>query len=291
MSLSEGHRIRCGHIALVACLFVALASPGFAQVPPVREPVGRAPAPAAPPPTRLMGVFDEDTGQPLNGVEVMDMQTGTSALTTSTGTVSLMFLSPGGSQVRIRKLGYAVQTMSIPMSPSDTSGITVTLKRVAELPAVITRDSSRRYISPGLRGFEERRKTRTAGYFIDETVLRKEDNRSLGNLLTAHAPGVMVKQMSGSAMFLLKSARCTNGGQPDVYVDGVALAHIPDTRWPGSSRARASNDTRDVPIDLSQFQVSDLGAVEYYPDNATMPAQFSRTSAGCGALMLWTRER
>jgi len=140
-----------------------------------------------------------------------------------------------------------------------------------------------------LRGFEERRKS-GHGYFIDETVLRKEDNRSLGNVLVAHAPGVTVKQMSGSAMFLIKSARCTNGGQPDVYVDGVALAHLPDNRWPASARVRGG-DARDVPIDLSQFQVSDLGGVEYYPDNATMPVQFSRTSAGCGALMLWTRER
>jgi len=290
MSLTNSRRMACRHLSLACLLLVAGATHVHAQVPPVRDPVIQRPAPPAPAPNRLLGVFDEDSGQPLDGVEVMDMLTGTSALTTSTGTVSLVFLSPGGSLVRIRKLGYAVQTMSIPLSPRDTSGITVTLKRVAELPAVVTRDSSRRYISPALRGFEERRKS-GHGYFIDETVLRKEDNRSLGNLLVAHAPGATVKQMSGSAMFLLRSARCINGGQPDVYVDGVALAHVPDPRWPGASRVRGGGDTRDIPIDLSQFQVSDLGAVEYYPDNATMPAQFGRTSSGCGALMLWTRER
>jgi hypothetical protein len=50
-------------------------------------------------------------------------------------------------------------------------------------------------------------------------------------------------------------------------------------------------DAREYPIDLNQFQVSSLAGVEYYPDNATMPVQFSRTSGGCGALFLWTRER
>jgi hypothetical protein len=219
----------------------------------------------------------------------MDMLTGTSAMTTETGTVSLKFLSPDGGEIRIRKVGYAIQTMTLPMAPTDTNSITAILKHVAELPAVVTRDSARRYISPALRGFEERRK-QGHGYFIDETVLRKEENRTLGNLLIAHAPGVTIKQASGSAMFLLKSPRCSNGGQPDVYVDGVALAHLPDSRWPGSSRVRGG-DTRDIPIDLSQFHVSDLGAIEYYPDNATMPAQFGRTSSGCGALMLYTRER
>jgi hypothetical protein len=225
----------------------------------------------------------------LAGVEVSDMLTGTSALTTVTGTVSLAFLSPGGSLVRVRKVGYAVQTLAV--SQTDTAGITLLLKRVAELPAVVTRDSAPHFISPALRGFEERRKTRTAGYFIDEATLRKEDGRPLGNVLVGRAPGATVKQASGSAMFLLKSPRCSNGGQPDVYVDGVALAHIPDPRFPLPARSRKNEDTRDYPIDLSQFQVSDLAGVEYYPDNATMPAQFSRTSAGCGALMLWTRER
>ena len=263
---------------------------GAAQTPPpVREPIARGAAPAAQPSPRLLGVFDEDTGQPLAGVQVSDMLTGTSALTTATGTVSLAFLSAGGSLVRIRKVGFAVQTLAV--SQTDTAGITVILKRVAELPAVVTRDSAPRFISPALRGFEERRKTRTAGYFIDEATLRKEDGRPLGNVLVGRAPGATVKQASGSAMFLLKSPRCSNGGQPDVYVDGVALAHLPDSRFPLPARSRKNEDPRDYPIDLSQFQVSDLAGVEYYPDNATMPAQFSRTSAGCGALMLWTRER
>jgi hypothetical protein len=268
----------------------AAAIPAVAQTPPVREPIARAATPAAQPSARILGVFDDDSGQPVAGVEVMDMLTGTSALTTATGTVSLAFLSTGGSLVRIRKVGYAVQTMPIPVSASDTTPITVLLKRATQLPAVVTRDSAPHYISPALRGFEQRRASATSGYFIDEKMLRKEDNRPLGNLLIAHAPGVTVKQV-GSAAFLLKSPRCSNGGQPEVYVDGVALAHVPDIRWPGSSRVRGSADTRDIPIDLSQFQVSDLGAVEYYPDNATIPAQFGRTSAGCGALMLWSRER
>lgn len=274
---------------LAIVLLTAISTRAHSQIPPVRDPIVRAPARATQSPTRVMGVYDEDSGQPLAGVEVMDMATGTFALTTNTGTVSLGFMSAEGGQVRIRKLGYAVQTMLVPAA--DTNGITVTLKHVAELPAVVTKDSSRHYISPALRGFEERLKTHASGYFIDEATLRKEDGRPLGNVLVGRAPGAIVKQASGSAMFLLKSPRCSNGGQPDVYVDGVMLAHMYDPRYPLPGRSRKNDDPRDYPIDLSQFQVSDLAAVEYYPDNATMPVQFSRTSAGCGALMLWTRER
>src|SRR5207344_3474571 len=56
----------------VAASILALAGVvGAAQTPPpVREPVARGAAPAAQPSLRLLGVFDEDTGQPLAGVEV-----------------------------------------------------------------------------------------------------------------------------------------------------------------------------------------------------------------------------
>ena len=157
---------------------------------------------------------------------------------------------------------------------------------MTELPAVVTKDAAIRHISPALRAFDERRKNKTTGYFITDSILRREDNRTLGNMLIAHAPGVSIAQRS-SANFLLKSPRCTNGGPPDVYIDGVPLAHMPDPRW----TQRRNADPNSIPIDIGQFQVSDLAAVEWYPDNSTMPAEFSRTSAGCGALMLYTRER
>jgi hypothetical protein len=270
-------------------LLLAVAGlPVRAQVPPLRDPIVSIPRP----PLRIIGAFDEMSGQPLAGVEITETATGTSVLTSSTGSANLGLIVPKGGEIRLRKIGFEEQTMTVSMTPADTAPITVIMKKVAELPAVVTKDAAPKYISPVLRGFEERRKNHTSGYFIDETVLRKEDNRPLGNVLMAHAPGAVVKQVS-SANFLLKSPRCSNGGQPDVYVDGVPLAHLDDPRWRIPSRNRSTNppDPREYPIDLNQFQVQDLAGVEFYPDNATMPVQFSRTSAGCGALFLWTRER
>jgi len=253
--------------------------------------------------SRLLGVYDAMSGEPIAGVEVTDMLTGLTALTTKTGTVTLSFLPDGGSLVTVRKVGYAAQTMTVPINPKDTVPITVVFEHVAELQKVMVKaDSTPYHISPGLRGFEERRKA-GFGYFIDERTLRKEDGRPLGNVLVAHVPGAQVKQASGNAAFLLKSPRCINGGQPDVYLDGVALAHVPDKRWTGTTqttalgaqrRARANDASEDpslYPIDLSQFQVSDIAGVEFYPDGATLPIDFNHTSAGCGALLLWSRER
>jgi len=257
-------------------------------LPPLREPV----ASVQRSPIRIIGIFDESSGQPIPSVEISETATGTYVMTSPTGAANLGFIVPKGGEIRIRKIGFEEQTMTVSMTPADTLPITVVMKRVAELPAVVTKDVAPRYISPVLKSFEERRKNHASGYFIDEATLRKEDNRALGNVLTAHAPGAIVKQVS-SANFLLKSPRCSNGGMPDVYIDGVSLAHLDDPRWPIPRKNRSTNppDPREFPIDLNQFAVHDLAGVEFYPDNATMPVQFSRTAAGCCALFLWTLER
>src|ERR1051325_4893082 len=76
---------------------------------------------------RLLGVYDEQTGDPIEGVEVTDVVSGNSSLATSTGRVSLLFRPEGGRLVRLRKVGYAVQTMPVTISPPDTTPITVAL--------------------------------------------------------------------------------------------------------------------------------------------------------------------
>lgn len=78
---------------------------------------------------RLLGVFDELTGDPISGAEVADSTTGTFALTTSTGTVSLAFLPPGLSTVRIRKAGYAELRLPVSISTRDSLPLTLTLSR------------------------------------------------------------------------------------------------------------------------------------------------------------------
>ena len=124
-------------------------------------------------------MYDSRTGDPIEGVEVRDAFSKTSALTTKTGTVSLVFLPDGGSLVQLRKVGYQPNTVFVAISPSDTVPVTTMLTPVATtLPAVVTKDSAPRYVSPGLRDFEERRHG-GFGYFIDEAELRKSDNQTM----------------------------------------------------------------------------------------------------------------
>ena len=225
---------------------------------------------------RILGVYDANSGQPVEGADVLDALNGVSARTTSTGTVALAFLPEGGGFVRVKKIGYEMQTMFVAIAPTDTLPITVVLKRVAELPEVKVIDSAPKYVAPALRGFEDRRRNAAAGQFIPEAVIRKEEDRNVGSFLRAHLAGAVLADGRSGAVYILRSPRCGSGGSPAVYVDGVLLS---------------GENGRGSPVNLANFPLTDLAAVEYYANTATAPAEFSRTLGSCGALLLWTRER
>lgn len=244
---------------------------------------------------RIVGVYDDRSGNPLDSVEIRDMITGSFAYTTSTGTLSLFFVDTAGSLLRIRKFGYTPITMFVG-NAAGLPPLTVTLEPLAQrLPAVVTTDTARHYLSPTLNGFEQRRKT-GMGYFIAETQLRKEENRPLANVLRGHIATLDIEDVviGGQRLTIATSHRAQNASpcQVDIYLDGVLLT---SNRNGGSlailgSRRSGGTALQQGYVDLSQFLVSDLGGVEFH-NVGDMPAEFAHTGGGCGALYLWTREK
>lgn len=230
---------------------------------------------------RVLGTYDARTGDPISDVKVSDMASGTSALTTSTGTVSLIFLPDGGSLVRVQKIGYEPQTMPVTISSDDTVPLTVIMKRMTVLPTIVT-TAGAPIVSPALRGFKEREAI-GLGYFLDDTILRKSEGQPLANVLR-RLPSINIYDGPHSATYLLKSPRCMAGAPPQVFLDGTP---VPGADPPPGSSATAAT----TPADLHNFSPSDLAGVEWYPSTEDAPLQFGGTSQRCGVLLLWTRER
>jgi hypothetical protein len=125
-------------------LFVVL-KPGVAYepgresyvLPSDPSPAKEAAAPAQLPDyrLRLLGVYDRDTGDPIEGAWVIDMTTGTKARTTSTGTVSLAFLPEGGTPLRITKDGYDDLSIAVEISSEHKDPLTLVMVRQAKPPA------------------------------------------------------------------------------------------------------------------------------------------------------------
>jgi hypothetical protein len=260
--------------SIAMALLVTAAMAAGAQTP------DSASAHTAPPAyrNRLLGVYDMRTGDPIEGAEVSDVLARNTALTTATGTVSLAFLPDGGAMIRIRKVGYAVETMVVAISPVDTVPLTVLLSPAQTLPTVVTNESGITYKSAGMRGFEERRRAPAGGTFIAEADLRKNDDKTtLANVLR-RVPGLQivcgaagggrtgecwgVGRRSASKYAIL-------GGQcaVDLYVNGAPM----------------------IDNDLNKFQLTEIGGVEYYA-GAAVPALYNQTGSTCGVLLLWLRE-
>ena len=270
-------------ITLCAALTITAMSAG-AQTP--------KPAPA-PGPTaatlyryRFLGVYDAQSGDPVEGVEVSDFVNGAKSLTTKTGTVSLFFLPDGGSLVRLRKIGYETQTIPIAISPADTAPLTVILTRATQLPTVVVNDSAPKHLSLALRRFEEHRAA-GFGHFIDETEFRKHDNSTLANLITSRIPGVLTTPGPAGAKYVVSAHKPCSGPalrqckQNDcyvsVYIDNVKTFDASTS--PGAMRP-----------DFERMSPIDYAAAEFY-QGAEVPPEYNGTSSGCGVLLLWTRER
>jgi hypothetical protein len=83
---------------------------------------------------RILGVFDETSGDPIEGALVTDATTGTYARTTATGTVSLAFLPEGGSPLRITKAGYEDLTLGVEITPKNAGPITLVMVKRRPAP-------------------------------------------------------------------------------------------------------------------------------------------------------------
>jgi hypothetical protein len=253
----------------IACLCVSL---------PVRHAVGQANVSAPLPAyrTRILGVFDSQSGQPIEGAEVIDAFEHITAVTTKTGTVSLAFLPEGGSMLRIQRIGYKPVTQIVEISPADTVSITVLMQAVTQtLPTVVTRDSAPTFMPPATRAFEERRKM-GFGRFITEAELRKNDSRTLTNVVRQSGAAVSCSRRSPIQCFVVSTRSGGSGCALDVYLDGVL-----------QSQGGPAFDGRD----LEKIRVDQIGAVEIYAGTASVPAEYNRTSKDCGVMLLWTRYR
>ena len=236
---------------------------------------------------RLLGLFDERSGDPIAAAEVRDLYTGTTAVTTATGTVSLEFLPVGRTLIGVRKLGYLPRTLLVTISPRDTAALTLLLTPQATvLPTVTTTDSALSRLPPMLRAFEERRKT-GLGRYIDEAHLRANDGHQMSTVL-ATLPGLRVQSgrvvgtHGTSAGPVIGSA-----GRPcyaTIYQDGAMI-------YQDAFQLRVPPGDRQPPPDFRRLNADEYSAVEYYASPAEYPPWISPTDNACGVLLLWSRSR
>ena len=211
---------------------------------------------------RIVGVFDMMTGEPLSGVEIRDITTGLSAVTTETGTLSLFFVDTTGAMIRTRKVGYRPSTMWVANSVRDTSGLTILLEPVGMALPTITISGRSVHMDP-----EDTVESLVRGGFYTR--------RNSG--MAPSSAFVMGYKLNGLSMlsdsrYLMGRGICTD----NLYVDGARMTVPPRGRVPRGMQGMKQGI--DAIIDPSS-----VAAIETYREGE-IPPEFNSTFSGPGSL-------
>jgi hypothetical protein len=232
-------------------------------------------------PRRIIGVFDGHSGEPIAGVQVRDVLTGTSVLTTETGTASLGFVAFRGDAalVELRKIGYDVTRIVV--ARGDTA-ITEIMEPITELAAVVTNERYRIDRDPGTwASFEQRCQSRSVTCIRDDelekrqtsnmaTVLVRVDGITIGSCPNRDFCGKVVMKPT-----MIPPRFCS----PTFYVDGGM--------W--DSRMGPPIDLVPGSAPNGVYTPANVKAVEVYPPERPRPMRFQGGDPACGAVIIWTK--
>lgn len=262
------------------CLLVAIACVAAASLS-AQTPVPAQPAPAG----RIIGVYDATTGDPLPGVRVRDVLTGTSATTSNTGAAQLDFLSYRGNAalVQLMKLGYEAKTILI--ARDDTTSVTEVLQRATVLPPVVTTETYRIARDAGRRdGFERRcQQPLTTCFRENDFASHPADN--IADFLV-RARGVTIGACSNDPS---RSTQCGRFAmrssvipppycEPSIFIDGFL--------WNPTTGSAIDMKPHAPPV--APFTPTNVESIEVYPTNASRPLRFEGDPF-CGAIVIWTK--
>lgn len=246
--------------------------------------IASAQTPAAAPrvrPGRLIGVYDAQSGAPLDDVTVTNALNGLSARTTATGTLSLFFVDTAGGLLRLTKIGYQPLTLLVANSDADTIPETILMEPAAtRLAPVVT--SARAVRGPAdtvrsleLNGFYDRRQTSGAPSSAFQTSEKIERLTLLSEVFRLTG-----RQVCMSNLYI-------NGAR----VSGAGVGTFAGRRGGAFRGSFVPNNLRKEPID-QLLTAQDVLAIEMYR-SSELPAQYNVTrppgQADCGATLIWTK--
>jgi hypothetical protein len=241
-------------------------------------------------------VFRDSAGSEVGGAEVSLPALSRATTSNYRGEFRLDGLPPGKHVIAIRRVGFAAYQDTVQLLAAQITQREFILRPVvASLDSVVVTAQPRKYISPGLRGFEDRR-VLGFGHFIDEGELRKNDERPLSSLLTQLPGGRAIYGPQGAEFFVSTRKPCrgralSSCARPNcfvtVFLNGALIYSV--GAMPLSSDGRSAPENQ--PPDVYRIRVKELAGVEFYPSDSSIPAEFRAGDSGCGTLLLWSRER
>lgn len=228
-------------------------------------------------------VRDTESGHPLEGVTVLVLNLGQTAVTNSLGNFTFPSLPPGEVDLQVNRLGYSEATGQVEVEVGKTVHIAVNLSTepIAMDPITVSA-VRRRIVLPGLEDFE-RRYHSGWGKFVLEEDLQTRSPRRLSDVL--EMAGTVV---NGSVGFEKLRIRRTGCG-PLVYLDDMLVTRCPRGGGPPPPPGEGCDPAEEAFEVVNLIHPLDVVAVEVYRGPSEVPGQYLDSNARCGVILVWTR--
>ena len=251
-------------------LSVAVPLAGVAAAPAAAEAQGARGTSLA-----VRGTVFDTLGAPLRGATVALMPGTLEATTDERGAFVLQKVRPGPYVIRVRALGHAPQTHPVTLDDSTAEQAFALVPTGPVLASVLVTDTAPS--TPIATGFASRLNSRLypRSAFVTREQIEKMQPLRFGDVL-ARVPGIRLERLDRTGATWPKShSRGATSLEKEcqamhVYVDGTPVA----------LESRRGIDH----IDWRQVQ-----GVEIYPGSARIPAEYNRTGAACGVILIWKR--
>lgn len=217
-------------------------------------------------------VFDESNGIPVEGAEVFLPATKRRGITDSVGMARFDVVGPGNLRIEARHDGYFELVTDFYVAGGDSIAPFLGLTRRAQ--ALPTVNVSAEPVPFRLQGFETRRKA-GRGQFLTPEQLRELWDRRVLEVIRTRFRGIDIvystdrtssKIVSKQGQTILRNPRRNQYCELLVFSDGM---YVPDAEF-------------------ATWRASEFIAIEFY-SAATVPPEFKRSGAQCGALLLWSK--
>ncbi|MGD2154570.1 MAG: carboxypeptidase regulatory-like domain-containing protein [Gemmatimonadales bacterium] len=222
-------------------------------------------------------VLDDETGEPIETVEVRLVGAVESLVRVTDGEGAFLFarVRPGTYEVVLEHLAYGTHTDSIEVDKGELVSYEARLVMEPIELAPLTVTVERRSISPMHLGFYQRMSMDMGGHFITREDIERRQPHQISQMI-GEAPGTRVRCPLGRChVIFARYEHDTLRGpcRPAVYLDRIYLG-----KW-----VLPEND-----IDFMVPPI-EVEAVEVYDGPGSLPADFGGSRAGCGVVVIWTR--
>lgn len=248
---------------LICALSFAVTSGRAQAVDSLARPADRA--------AEIGGTVTGKGGRPVNAAEVRIDALQAAVRSDSSGSFALRGLPAGTHVIVVRAVGYELVARTVILAATTRATVSVQL---AETTPILDTVRTTAKSDPYRTGFTRRMARHAGGHFLTREQIRASGLTRVTDLLR-RVPGLRMRTLAEGTI-LEFGGRGTRTFSPE----GCPIAITIDG---------APYDLAFYGID-GEVRVENVEAIEVY-DAATAPAEFARRGAGCGLILIWTRER